>query len=213
MVNSADRELLRIRLRLIDLIKSFFFGEPDAEMLSRWRGIFAALVKQPAAPCVDGAAGEICRLLNTMSLSAIQREYAALFINQGNGERLPMTASRYLDGREFGMTLVRVREIMGEAGMFRRPGVIESEDSLPMLLDLFASLIEAEHEGRAVHEHRRCLLTEILLPMSQKVYETVEQRVHGGFYPACSRLLCGYLLLEKELIIGQRGHETSKWAE
>ena len=50
----------------------------------------------------------------------------------------------------------------------------------------------------------RCrLLREILLPMSQRLGDAVAGRMPGGFYPACSRLLLGYLLREKELAVGQ----------
>lgn len=203
MATCADRELLRIRLRLIDLMKSFFSGEPDAEMLSRWRGIFAAMGKQPAAPGIDGAVGDICRLLATMSLGAIQQEYGALCSASGKGAWLPIKAFGHFDGRADGERLFLIRRMMGATGLVRRPGGDQNEDSLPLLLDLFASLLEAEHEGREVQEYRCRLLVEILLPLSQRFEKTLQRLAHGGFYPACSRLLCCYLLLEKELAVGQ----------
>ena len=145
MVDGTGKALLRIRLRLIDLMKSFFAGEPDAEMLSRWRGIFAAMAQQPGAPWIDEAAGDMCRLLNSTSLTAIQGEYAALFSAPDSHDRLPMTASGYLDGHVYGMALVKVRRIMVNTGLVRRSEVIDDEDSLPVLLDLFALLVEAEY--------------------------------------------------------------------
>ena len=50
-----DNDLVRIRLRFIDLAKSFFVEEPDAEKMSRWRGTFSALTKEQVSPRFDSA--------------------------------------------------------------------------------------------------------------------------------------------------------------
>ncbi|MDX9897185.1 MAG: hypothetical protein RBS34_17185 [Desulfofustis sp.] len=41
-MDDLNRDIIKTRLRFLDLIKSFFLEPPDAERLSRWRGMFHA---------------------------------------------------------------------------------------------------------------------------------------------------------------------------
>jgi len=68
----TDRDLGRIRLRFLDLLKSFFQDEPDAELLSRWRGIFAALEGQAVTQNLDSATHELGELLANKTLQEIR---------------------------------------------------------------------------------------------------------------------------------------------
>jgi TorA maturation chaperone TorD len=111
-------------------------------------------------------------------------------------------ASHYLDGRSFGQTLVSLRGLMMEAGLEREEGVVHSEDSLPMLLDILAALIEEEKLGNSEEARmfQARLLTDYLEPFNRKFAEAVNGVEFAEFYQACCRLLCGYLDLEKSLI-------------
>ena len=73
-MQTTDREILLIRLRLIDLIKSFFVDKPDGELLSRWRGTFSALAKEQISPQLDKAVRDVSRQLGQKSLETIQDE-------------------------------------------------------------------------------------------------------------------------------------------
>lgn len=109
MEDFSDKEVFRVRLRFVDLIKSFFQAEPDAENMSRWRGTFAALAKEQVNPIFDGAVQDICRMLNEKNLIDIQNEYYELFTNPFSKNQINIMASYYLDGRSFGQTLVSLR--------------------------------------------------------------------------------------------------------
>ena len=74
-----DKDLILVRLRFIDLMKSFFISQPDAERLSRWRGTFAALIKDQVSPEIDSAARELNEQLISKKLEDLQDEYYALF--------------------------------------------------------------------------------------------------------------------------------------
>ena len=119
MIDTDQRELLLARMRLVDLLKSFFQGEPDAEKMSRWRGMFTALVREQVSPMFDVAVREFNTLLKTMSLAEIAKEYYDLFIDPFSESQVNTMASYYLDGRSFGETLVQLRGFMDEAGLSR----------------------------------------------------------------------------------------------
>ena len=89
----TDRDLSRIRLRFLDLLKSFFQDQPDAELLSRWRGIFAALDSQRITKNLDKATHELGELLSSMTLKQIKEEHYALFIDPYSKQLLPLTAA------------------------------------------------------------------------------------------------------------------------
>jgi TorA maturation chaperone TorD len=202
MEEFSDKDLFRVRLRFVDLIKSFFQSEPDAENMSRWRGTFSALAKEQVSPLFDGAVREFCKLLNVMSLTEIQNEYYELFTNPFASSPVNIMASYYLDGRSFGQTLVSLRSFLEEAGFEREEGVVDSEDSLPMMLDILISLIEEEKitGSEEVRQLQGRLLTEYLEPFSQKFTSAVNEVESAVFYKSCCKLLCGYLDLEKGLV-------------
>ncbi len=202
MEDFSDKEVFRVRLRFVDLIKSFFQAEPDAENMSRWRGTFAALAKEQVNPIFDGAVQDICRMLNEKNLIDIQNEYYELFTNPFSKNQINIMASYYLDGRSFGQTLVSLRGFLVEAGLQRDDGVVDSEDSLPMLLDIFARLIEEEkmNESEAVRQLQARLLTEYLEPFTKEFTAVISKIETADFYKSCCKLLCGYLDLEKGLV-------------
>ena len=140
----TDKELIRTRLRFLDVIKSFFMDEPDAERLSRWRGFIAALSDEPVNPLMDAAVKELGRLLSEISLEDIRDEYYELFINPFSSDMVQTNLSHYLDGQAFGQTLVNFRGFMMEAGLVKNEDIDDTEDSLVFMLDILRALIEEE---------------------------------------------------------------------
>lgn len=202
MTEITDRELLQVRLRLVDLLKSFFQSEPDAEKMSRWRGTFSALSKEQINPLFDAAVRDICTHLNSRNLDELKEEYYGLFIDPFSDTQVNTMASFYLDGRSFGETLVQLRSLLEEAGLQRAEGVVDSEDSLVMMLDTFARLIEEEKKSGSdqAKQLQMRLLTEFLQPASGQFAEAVEKKDAADFYKSCCKLLRGYLELEKGLV-------------
>lgn len=202
MEELSEKELIKVRLRFVDLIKSFFQAEPDAENMSRWRGTFSALAKEQVNPLFDGAVRDICRMLNEKNLIDIQNEHYELFTNPFSKSQVNIMASYYLDGRSFGQTLVSLRGLLAEAKLEREAGVVDSEDSLPMLLDIFATLIEEEKltDSEGVRRYQARLLTDYLEPFSREFTAAVNRIETADFYKSCCKLLCGYLDLEKGLV-------------
>jgi len=201
MTQLHERELFRVRLRLLDLLKSFFAREPDAEKMARWRGVFAALAREQVNPVLDSAVRECLHLLNTRGLDDLQGEYYRLFTDPFTENQVHTTASWYLDGHSFGQTLVSLRAFLAEARIAKAADVMDAEDSLVVMLDFLMSLIEEEKEdGSArVRQFQYQLLEHYLVPFLIKFRQAVEENEDAPFYGACSRFLCGYLDLERGL--------------
>jgi TorA maturation chaperone TorD len=198
-----ERELSRVRFRFLDLIKSFFVEEPDAETMSRWRGTFSALARQQISPRFDNGVKEITRALSCKTLKELQEEYYRLFVNPLDGGTVAMTASYYLNGRGYDQALVDVRGFMMEAGIQKNAEVTEPEDSLVVMLDILASLVEEEKlgVGESNRQLQGRLLKEFLEPVTEKFAMALKKHEQADFYYLCSRLLAGYLELESELML------------
>jgi len=198
-----EREFFRVRLRFIDLIKSFFVAEPDSELMSRWRGTFSALAKEQVSPGFDSAVNEISRALNDKVLKELQEEYYKLFVNPFDGSMMDTTASYYLNGRSYDQALVDIRGLMIEAGIQRGEGVTDPEDSLVVILDTFASLVEAEKAGggEKVRQLQGRLLEGFLEPFADKFTAALKENEHASFYYLCGRILGAYIDLEKNLVV------------
>ncbi|MBW1635140.1 MAG: molecular chaperone TorD family protein [Deltaproteobacteria bacterium] len=198
-----ERDLLRVRLRFLDLSKSFFFGEPDAEKISRWRGTFSALVQEQVSPRFDRVVKELSDALSVKSLKELQDEYYSLFVDPFDGDPVNTNASFYLDGRSFGQSLVEIRGLLNDAGLQKDESVTDPEDSLVVMLDSFASLVEEEKKngGEAVKQLQARLLTEFLDPFSVKFCEALEENKEADFFAICGRFLNEYLDLERSLFV------------
>lgn len=199
MMDSNDREILQVRLRFLDIIKSFFINQPDAERMSRWRGTFSALTKETISPEFDKSVSEINRFLSTKKLFELQDEYYHLFTDPFSEEQVNTAASFYMDGRSYGQTLVELRSLLAEAGLEKKQDVAETEDSLVVMLDAMTRLIEEEKNtpSEGVKEFQSQLLWNYLVPFSEKLTEACNGLESAEFYQTCSAFFVGYLELEK----------------
>jgi TorA maturation chaperone TorD len=200
MTELEDRELGRVRLRFLDICKSFFDTEPDAERFAHWRGLFAALIKEPVAPALDGPVRELFNLLNKITLARLQDEYYRLFVDPFSELQVPMTASEYREGRTYGRTLAEFRGFLQEAGIQKTEAVSEAEDSLVVMLDVMARLVEREGEDfERARLQQAELLDTYLHPLIDGFSAAVGEKTDTMFYPVCSRFMKGYLQLERGL--------------
>jgi TorA maturation chaperone TorD len=197
----TDRDLSRIRLRFLDLLKSFFQDEPDAELLSRWRGIFAALDDQRITKNLDKASHELGELLANINLQQIKEEHYALFVDPYSKQLLPLTAAYYIDGKSFGPSLAKYRDILKEGEVIKESEVTDSEDSLPIMLDVLIALIQEEKQGDISTRHLQDqLLLEFLIPTVKAIRNHISSTTNIEFYLKCVAFLAAYLELEQGLL-------------
>ena len=197
----SDRDLILVRLRFLDLLKSFFVEEPDAERMSRWRGIFTALAKERINRQLDAVIEELGESLNKKDLQDLKDEYYALFTDPYSRQLLPLNAAYYLDGKSFGPSLVSYRELLKEARLIKDRSITDPEDSLPLMLDTLIALIEEEKHGAGeqTRELQKQLLEHFLIPTTAKLLTAVENNSKADFYCSCIEFLKAYLDLEKGL--------------
>ena len=198
-MQTTDREILLIRLRLIDLIKSFFVDKPDAELLSRWRGTFSALAKEQISPQLDKAVREVSRQLGQKSLETIQDEYYSLFVDPFGEHQVNLLASHYFDGRNYGETLMHLRELFSATRVVKENGVKEPEDSLVVMFDLLGTLIEMEKNGEQTDTAQQQLVVDYLVPFLEKLGPVIKANPSADFYTAAVGFIVGCLDLEKGL--------------
>lgn len=197
----TEKELSRVRLRFIDLIKSFFFTEPEAEKMSRWRGIFASLDGEHINLQFDAAVTECVQHLNDKNLKDLEDEYYALFTDPFTEEHVATSASFYIDGRHHGQTLADFRGLLAEAGLAKDKDVVETEDSLVIMLDSLARLIEEEDSKDCARAYQTQLITKYLEPLVDDICKVLDAHNDASFYASCGKFLKGYLDLERGLIM------------
>jgi len=197
----SDRDLLLVRLRFLDLLKSFFVDEPDAERMSRWRGIFAALAKERINRQLDDVIEKLAENLNKKDLQDLKDEYYTLFTDPYSRQLLPLNAAYYLDGKSFGPSLVDYRELLKEARLIKDRSITDPEDSLPLMLDTLIALIEEEKQGAGeqTKDLQKQLLEQFLIPTTAKLFTAVNNNSEADFYCSCIEFLKAYLDLEEGL--------------
>ncbi len=197
----TDRDLCRIRLRFLDLLKSFFQDVPDAERLSRWRGIFAALEKERVTQRLDTTIRQLAEILIDKSLQQIKDEHYTLFVDPYSKQLLPLTAAYYIDGKSFGPSLASYRDILKEGQLIKESSITDPEDSLPLMLDALISLIQEEKQGSLQTRHLQDrLLQEFLIPTVKQIQERISNNTNVDFYQNCVAFLGAYLELEQGLL-------------
>lgn len=198
-----EKEVTKVRLRIVDLIKSFYVSQPDAEKLSRWRGTFNALAKENVGDAFDSQVAAIRNCLQRKSLEELQEEYYKLFTDPFTDKGLQTSASFYLSGRSHGKTLVDIRSLLMEAGIERNEDTIDTEDSLVVMLDIYARLIEEEtlaDTGGDVQSYQEQLLRRFMLPFADSLLKSAQENTFADFYTLCCQFFCCYLQMEKELM-------------
>lgn len=197
----SDRDLCLIRLRFLDLIKSFFQETPDAERISRWRGIFAALNKEQINQQLDTVIGQLSEMLDNKDLHELREEYYDLFTDPYSKHLLPLNAAYYLDGKSFGPSLVNYRELLKQSQLIKDPSITDSEDSLLLMLDTLVTLVEEEKQGsEQAREAQDQLLNQFLLPTTQHINKSIKDNPKAEFYEKCIAFLNAYLELEQGLL-------------
>jgi TorA maturation chaperone TorD len=196
----TDRDLCLIRLRFLDLLKSFFTSEPDAEKVSRWRGIFSALSKEQVTPQLDASIRRLAAKLDTKQLQELQEEFYTLLVDPYSDHLVNLNASYHLDGKSFGPSLVDYRNILVQARMIKNEDITEPEDNLVLMLDTFAALVEEEKQGQTqAAELQGKLLQHFLLPTGAQLQQHIASNEKADFYSLCIDFLCAYLELEAGL--------------
>ena len=100
MSEPSDKEINVIRLRLLDLIKSFFIDEPEQSKIDTWKEVISSLKNEQISPGMNSAVQKLDSLLSTLQLEELKEEYYDLFIDPFSEHLIHTTLSYYADGHD-----------------------------------------------------------------------------------------------------------------
>ncbi len=200
-MSESSTQLNKGRLFGYDLVKSFFVSSPTQEKMDGWKAVMRKLEEESVNPTLDRSVALFNELIDKMSLAQIQREYYELFENPFGDHLVNTAASAYMDGRNFGPTLVALRGFLVEAGIEKVDSWKESEDSLVVMLDFMITLIEqADSNGKRVVAAQKRLLKDFILPFSHRFYQALSNNNVAVFYEALGLFLLGFMEMEEAIL-------------
>lgn len=201
MSDIDDKDVLRVRLRFLDLLKSFFDEAPDAEKLSRWRGVFSSLATESITPGLDASINRLRVLLDEKNLQSLQDEFYELFVNPYSDHTINTTGSFYRDGKNYGPSLVAFRQFLIDQDLIKDEESMENDDSLLLMLDFLHTLVEQEKtDPGGARGQQATFLEDFLLPAARSIEKSARQNDEAVFYEECLIFLNNYLDLEKGLL-------------
>ncbi len=200
-INQENIAISQVRGFMYELSKSFFLEEPDQEKIERWREIIAPLATEAPNITLAEAARQLSRSLRELEMTAIKNEYYDLFVNPFSRRLINWTASYYVNGRNFGPKLVKIRQLMTEHGLVKEKEFKEPEDSLPVLLDLMTRLTELENELEDNQGAQQQLLHEFLLPLTTQISMRLQSDRKAQFYPLCAGFLEAWLQFDESYFV------------
>ncbi len=197
--NAAIR---KVRGFFYELNKSFFLAEPDPEKVGHWRQIINSLTAEAPSLKLGAAARQLSLALDELELNAIKDEYYELFFNPFSPRLISWTASVSVNGRNFGPKLVEIRQLMAAQGLEKEEKFKEPEDSLPILLDLMARLIEMEADlGAGGAAAQLKILEKFLLPLTAHMNRQLQADPGARLYPLCADFLQAWLEFDESYFV------------
>jgi TorA maturation chaperone TorD len=184
------------RADLYALLARLFFAAPDAELAGK---IIALELGEPGTPLFRAWQG-LQKACTRFSPEDIQAEYDETFVGTG---RAPVSiyASHYLTETRREMTLVSLRDELGNLGLARKADVSEPEDHLASLLDVMRHLIMRISVGAdedALFAVQQRFFQSYLALWPDKFLSAVEEAIPDGFYRHAAKLLQAMLRLDVE---------------
>ena len=191
-----EEEIKAARVLLYRFFKSFFLPQMEPEYLESGKKLISHLGPIDFEP-FDQALVPLQDSLDPLSPEEAEKEAHFLFLDPFQGAHIPLEASHYLDGKAFGPSLARLRELLWRCRLAKDPEVREPEDHLALLMDFMESLIQEEKDLIFQRE----LFYNYLKPCAKGVIEGI--LAHESkllFYPSLARFLEGFLALEEKLL-------------
>jgi len=188
-----DGEVSAGRSLVYNLLRSFFVKEPDQRSIDFWRDTFCRLSELQINRAFDKAVQQLRRCLDSANTQP-QLEYYHLFVDPYSDQQVHLTASMYIEGRNYSKTLASIRGLLSEAGIQARDDIGVPEDYLPLLMEAMVVLID---EGDGSLMLQKELFDRFLFPslkgLSAELIETA-----GGFFRAVGYFIQAFLELERE---------------
>ncbi|MCB4205455.1 molecular chaperone TorD family protein [Deferribacterales bacterium Es71-Z0220] len=188
-----NNEINSARIFVYEIIKEAFFCEPTYEFIDTIKQ-FITNVKESFDDS-DSKANLIVdsfkSVFNELSVEDIQTEYNNLFVDPFSNNLINKNASYYFENKNFGKTLVEIRDFLKELNLARDLNYYEPEDSISFVSDLMIYLINKN--GVYIFDEQVDFFNRFVEPFFSLFSEKIKTNEGAVFY-ACMGLLIDYFL-------------------
>lgn len=185
-------EINLARILFYEIIKKAFLSEPDNEFLENIKQFIKNIKENfgDSEPEVKLMTESFYSVFDKLSLEDIQDEYNKLFVDPFSNQLVNKNASTYFENKNFGNTLVEIRDFLKELNLVRDYNFNEPEDSISFVSDLMIYLIE--NEDISINEQ-----IDFFNRFVEPFFSIFSQRIkanEGAVFYACIGLLIDYFI-------------------
>ncbi|BAI80796.1 conserved hypothetical protein [Deferribacter desulfuricans SSM1] len=191
-------EIDNTRMFFYDLIKSFFYTEPTEELYEKWIEIFKSMKSEELLfdDRFQQMLGFFDEVFKNYDYEKLKNEYYELFVNPFSDNLINLNASFYLDGKNFGETLVKLRDFLWKREIVKDEEFKDSEDSIVFLSDTMIYLIKSKSELSEQIE----FFEKFIEPFFLEFAKALKNHPQAYFYASCGALIDFMLDVEKSLL-------------
>ncbi len=204
-----NKELLTVRSFFYGLLSNFFiYSALESNLPSVKKAIQSLMDNSPTAEMADSL-GRLADVLES-DFGLLVSEADKLFYNPFN-VLVPLSASYYEEGREFGKKLITAREILWGVGIEKNEDVYtESEDTIGFLLSSMHTLIQKEISEEATEKAQLELFSKLINPFVSDFTELLSQHPNSVLYKDIAVILDFFVAFERESYGIVRAHRSEK---
>ena len=183
------------RSELYGLLALMYYAPPATELIAKLR---LAVTEAPAAGAfLEEPWRALVGLSREMTDVAIQDEYNALFGGVGKPE-VYLYASHFLSGFLNEKPLARLRTELGQLGLARGDGMLDTEDHIAYLCEVMRYLIAGDDVTVANLTRQRAFFTTYLQPWVLALCDDLQQHPKARFYAALAELTRAFMAVETQ---------------
>lgn len=195
-------EINGVRSFFYELIKMSFYKEPDENYLNII-GEFIRNIDSKTYRENEYFSEKLSQMvdifsftISNLSTDEIKDEYNELFINPFSNNLINTNASYYIDKKNFGDTLIKIREFLKRNDLEKSANLKEPEDSITFLADLMLYLINSKDTSEKQIE----LFENFIDPLFLNIESVLKTNEKANFYKCIGYLIDFFLTLEKGYI-------------
>lgn len=195
-------EINGVRSFFYELIKMSFYKEPDENYLNIIeefiRNIDSKTYRENEyfSEKLSQMVDIFSFTISNLSTDEIKDEYNELFINPFSNNLINTNASYYIDKKNFGDTLIKIREFLKRNDLEKSANLKEPEDSITFLADLMLYLINSKDTSEKQIE----LFENFIDPLFLNIESVLKTNEKANFYKCIGYLIDFFLTLEKGYI-------------
>lgn len=187
-----------MRNGVYNLIKSFFWEEPKEEDIKSWRSFVANLNEDSINKEFDKTISFMKEALDKSDTESIRNEYYELFENPFGEGFSNLNASFLIEGKNFGESLVEIRDFLEDLKVVKDTEYKDTEDSILFMIDLMLYLIDS---GNCA-DIQESFLKNFLYPSFDKLAEMLKTNETAYFYATAGLFARDYLKMDMKFLEG-----------